>query len=239
MSGIASVLSIINGGNQPLPERPYIIPLDTEDDRPNYQEKLYFQYFPDSIQDSKQTNWDIKNIPGLSHPLYQWISGGAREISFTAIFSRDVQLTQAQKQQLEIATSTVDGMLNKNRDVDIPSAIAWLRSFLYPTVNIGSQFTKTAFPKPPRKLILGLPGMRMDYDSGIAQRDQIICIMTQCEVTYEGFFTDGTPRFAKVALQFVETIQVQGKINNQDAFALRTKANVGYQLRQGPGDKKK
>jgi hypothetical protein len=48
------------------------------------------QYFPETLTDSKAVNYQVKDIPGGSLPLYQWVSSGAREISFTAVWTTDV-----------------------------------------------------------------------------------------------------------------------------------------------------
>jgi hypothetical protein len=49
----------------------------------------YFQYFPETIQDTRSVDYIQKNPVGSSHPLYQWVQSNARTISFTCIFSAD------------------------------------------------------------------------------------------------------------------------------------------------------
>lgn len=49
-----------------------------------------FQYFPETIADTKQVGYQPKEIPGGSLPLYQWSNSGERTISFTAVFTTDV-----------------------------------------------------------------------------------------------------------------------------------------------------
>lgn len=238
MSAVGSILTIVSGGGKPLSERPYIIPLDqyNSDDRLD-GELRYFQYWPEEITDNKQTNWETKNIPGLSHPLYQWVSGGAREISFVATFTRDRVLTDEEKNALQISNGTPIafgaaftalsiGSLNDPRNIDVPSAVSWLRAFLYPDYSTDGSGLKSSSgqrAKPPRKLILGLPGTRISHfnQATSVHVDEIVCIMTQCDVNYTSFFHDGSPRIAKVALQFVETIQYNSKVNAVDASALR------------------
>ncbi len=234
------------------PARPYIIPLDVHNgDKRLEGEKRYFQYFPENISVQKNINWEVKNIPGLSHPLYQWISGGSREITFTANFTRDDALSPLERDTLRQSSAfstfspSIPGVgggpnpFSDPRNVDIPSAISWLESFLYPEYtpagsNLG--FGRKLRPKPPRKLLLGLPGMRLGR-SGIFGIDEVACIMLSADVTYDSFFEDGTPRFAKVSLQFAETIQVENRVNVQDAFALRAVGNFGYRLTQTTRDK--
>lgn len=252
MSGIASILSVIRGGGRPQPQRAYIIPLDVRNgDAALDDQRRYFQYFPETIQDTKQVNWETKNIPGLSHPLYQWISGGAREISFTAVFSRDRVLSEQENAYLGRVVNTpglVAGQqsLSDPRNLDIPGAVAWLRSFMYPTYQSNSDPTEsgkqfhisTSRPKPPSKLLLGLPGLRLGNGQPGGHLDEIVCLMTQCEVSYEGFFEDGTPRLAKVALAFAETIQVNSSIKPVDGQAIRKVGLAGYQYSHTTRDNK-
>lgn len=251
MSLINSILAI-TGGGKPQPERPYIIPLDQYNgDAFINAGKRYFQYWPEEISDTKQTNWETKNIPGLSHPIYQWISGGAREIGFTAMFTRDAPLSasdalaindaQARMSESGFISVAPIGATKDNRNIDIPSAVAWLRSFEYPDYSQDGLGTGRAIrAKPPQKLILGLPGMKLNHSTNASiQIDQMVCIMTQCDVSYTGFFADGSPRIAKVALQFAETVQYQGRINQVDAFAVRSFGLAGYGLTQTTRDKTK
>ena len=44
---------------------------------------------PDTWQETKSTNWVKHNVPGLSDPHQQWISGGARTITFKALVTND------------------------------------------------------------------------------------------------------------------------------------------------------
>lgn len=255
MSGISSVLSVIRGGGRPQPERAYIIPLDIlNNDALLIGDKRYLQYFPESVTDTKGTNYENKVITGLSHPLYQWSSGGERLITFTAVFSRDDAPTQQEIDYLksvrnnanavagtlgwslgDIDPGDVGRKLSDPRNVDIPSAIAYLRSFVYPRyTNANGNLLNR--PKPPPKLILGMPGMRLNAQTA-GNADELCCIMQQCDVSYESFFSDGSPRLAKVQLQFAETIQRAGKINAHDAFALRNVGTAGYRLAFSNKDK--
>ena len=256
MSAISSVTSLVKGGGRPTPARAYIIPLDIyNNDTALVGEKRYFQYFPESITDAKQTNYDNKNITSLSHPIYQWISGGERIVSFTAIFTRDEAPTKAETSYLANAraaaatTNTIVGefadvgdvgkKFSDPRNVDIPSAVAWLRSFQYPWY--ASNYNGVGprqHPKPPRKLLLGVPGVRLNYGDLSNISTELCCIMTQCEPSYEGFFSDGSPRIARVQLQFAETIQRGGRVRAQDAFALRATGLAGYRIAQSNQDKK-
>lgn len=197
-----------------------------------------FQYFPATISDSHATNYQTKVIPGLSHPLYQWTSGGARVVSFEAIFTRDRTYTASEKQAIASGAAKAHGVVGSDglsissnadpRNVDIPSAVAWLRSFLLPWYSNDGKGTYNSTPnrpRPPRKLILGLPGVRLNWGVPELPAEMMNAIMTGCEVVYDGFFHDGTPRTAKVSLSFAEIIQIGGRIVNHNA---ENKADLGF-----------
>lgn len=261
MSGITTLVSAFRGGLKPKSVRAYLIPLDPyKEDAPDTGGRRSFQYFPETISDTKASNYQTKVIPGLSHPLYQWTSSGAREISFEAIFTRDRALSSNEKKailgsnealvkassasqttrnheagrQAAITGITSASALGKNtdpRNPDIPSAIAWLRSFMYPEYSQDGTGFSTEIPnrpKPPRKLILGLPGVRINWGVPVLPSSEVFCIMLSCDSNYMGFFSDGTPRMAKVSLTFAEIVQVQGRIHVHDAADRRVFGRMGY-----------
>lgn len=251
MSAFTTIARAFKGGLAPKPARGYLIPLDGfKGDFAQIGLMRAFQYFPATVSDSQATNYQTKVIPGLSHPLYQWTSGGARTISFESIFTRDRTYTSSERQEIfnarsgsgggvgnaftAFATAPVNIASNDDdRNVDIPSAVAWLRSHLLPEYSSDGSGTFSGTPQrphPPQKLILGMPGLRLNWGVPSLPYDEMHCIMTACEVAYEGFFQDGTPRTAKVSLSFAEIIQVGGRIVVQDGGTKRQLALAGYNL---------
>lgn len=225
MSAITSLNSVYRGGNVPKPVRGYITPMDA--DGTLVKDLLRsFQYFPETIQDTKANNWQAKEIPGLSHPLYQWTAGGAREVSFTAVFTRDRANTSAEKANI------AKHQINTNddqRNVDIPSAISWLRSFKYPNYGYtDAAATRRVRPQPPQKLVLTLPGVRLNNGTHQLCPSEMFAIMQTCDVSYEGFFSDGTPRLVRVQLVFAEIIQIGRGVYPHSAHQLRFAARTGY-----------
>lgn len=252
MSAFTTLSKAVRGGLAPRAARAFIIPLNSyKADEPVISQQRSFQYFPATIEDGRASNYQSKVIPGLSHPLYQWTSGGARTISFEAIFTRDRTYTDSEKQSIIAGVSSASakdggsfhiGKNDDDRNVDIPSAVAWLRSFMLPQYASGQGDTAPGIdtqglrndvpsrPHPPSKLILGLPGVRINWGVPELAGDEIFCIMTGCGVHYTGFFHDGTPRIAKVSLAFAEIIQTGGRINVQDGGVLRRIGTSGYGL---------
>lgn len=47
-------------------------------------EYFILPFFPESVSDSKSVNWNNIELPGASHPIYQYVNSGERTISFTA-----------------------------------------------------------------------------------------------------------------------------------------------------------
>jgi hypothetical protein len=190
-------------GRQPAKEvkRVYLMPDIPGDDRilpaeyrgvyKKIEESIAFQYWPDSITDTKDSSREEKRIPGLSGPLYWWTSGGPRTISFTAMFSRDEEGLDDQGN--EIKSDTADQLLN----VDVTAAIKWLRSFQHPSY---SQDFEVVLPPP--NLWLVMPGTGIAFDGS----DEMLCFLAGCDVTNSAWFPSGRQRFAEASLTFNEVL---------------------------------
>jgi hypothetical protein len=72
--------------------------------------------------------------------------------------------------------------------------------------------------------------MRINLGAPNLPASEVYCIMTGCEVSYQSFFADGTPRIASVDLVFAEIIQIAGRIQPHDAYTKRVVARAGYKL---------
>lgn len=197
-----------------------ILELD-EKDQPYNGTFLRFQYFPDSISDSKAVNWSPKDIPGGSLPLYQWVSSGERSVAFTAVFTTDVDFSDEAARANQTASPTASqirdnlkssGELGRNQD--IRTAVIWLRRFMMPRYG-DLQQTGGQLTSAPRKLQLHMPGTGIGWAGGgnstnHSQQHFITAIMTACEVEWVAFFPSGFPRVATVSLAFAQIPQYQG-----------------------------
>lgn len=182
---------------------------------------LAFQYFPESMTDSKAVNYQQKEIPGGSLPLYQWVSSGERLLSFTAMFTTDMNVIEAPE-------AIQQGVYGDRRSLDVRAAILWLRRFQMPryTATGSGPITSTlqnanATPQhrtfAPRKLRLFIPNSGIGLAGGGRSAadisdDAVNCVMTQCEVTYQSWFPNGLPQIAEVQLSFAEVPQVGGRV---------------------------
>jgi hypothetical protein len=231
-----TIARVLQGGKIPRSVRGYIIPIASDDKRGTDDDIRCLQYFPETISDTKGNGWQPKDIPGLSHPLYQWVSGGPRDISFTAIFSRDNELATNPDATIGLGTLDIAANVTANdlRNVDIPGAVAWLRQFMMPTYTVNG--AKAERSLPPKRLVLVLPGVRMNHTNPAFGANEVPCIMTQCDVVYQAFFPSGTPRLTAVTLAFAETIQLDGGVSPQDSQQAEF---VGKQLYRFNPTKKK
>jgi len=153
-----------------------------------------FQYFPESVSDTKQVNYQTKEVPGGSLPLYQYTGSGERTLSFTAYFTTDVdhlaqqrvvdfdasEIDAAGDQSLPGGTSirtpsissSVNAMKDRlqasgvaHRNPYIPGALIWLRRFMLPRYGENSEIG-VPLTKPPRKLMLHFTGSRLEQLGG-------------------------------------------------------------------------
>jgi len=216
-AGVAA-LSLMTAGAVPkLHEKKasaWLVSLDPFNDQPYYP-GLRFQYYPASISDTKAVNYSQKAVPGGSLPLYQWINGGERIISFTAMFSSDIDLSLAS--DAIGAGSLVDEVKAngvEDRNVDIVAAVLWLRSMMMPVYTSH----ETVHTLPPPKLYLNLPNTGIWASGGVSEHHLasaqiVLCLMTQCDVEYKAFFPSGVPRLVSVQLSFAEIPQQGGKVS--------------------------
>lgn len=158
--------------------------------------RLDFQYWPESLQDDYQVEYAEHMIPGGSHPLYQWVGGRGRTISFQAVFTSEVNtehlllgnVAPVQLTPSSIYTVNIDGALNLLR--------GWMRP-LY-----GTSGDADGSAAPPKKLVLALPKTRLNGTTV-----PMNVILRSCPITYEAWFPDGQPRVATVDLTFSEIVQ--------------------------------
>jgi hypothetical protein len=184
---------------------------------------MVLQYFPETVSDSKAVNYQQKEIFGGSLPLYQWISGGERLISFTATFTCDVDLLDPNSyENRENLFQRLKNAGEARRNVDIRAAIVWLRGYILPTYLESTTDTQNENTKgghaltiAPRKLLLSMPGTGIGLaggDDGQSGQDSIPALMTQCEVSHEAFFPSGLPRITTVQLAFAQIGQLKGAV---------------------------
>ena len=230
MAGLLSLASGTFGDNVASKSEAAIIELDSlKGDVPS-DGSFKFQYYPETISDTKQVNYQRRDMPGGSLPIYQWINSGERAISFTAVFATDVNIAEAPgadngkvlSPTAENTQKRLEYVGQKERNVDIRGAILRLRNMVLP-VYTGGDSIKT---QAPRKLLLYLENTGIGLMGGLGgdtladgkaettkrPSNTVLCIMTQCDITWESFFPNGLPRIVTVQLTFAEIAQRGGRV---------------------------
>lgn len=163
----------------------YLVPLN-DDDSIRTEDIIKLQFFPESISDSKGVTYNSETPFGASHPIYSFISGDERSISFSTYLSRDMYDTDVKNEY----------------NIDIETIIKKLRSYLYPDYQSDGRLLVA----PHRFKLAIVSKDRKKYINGIF-------IMTSCEIEIIKFFHNGDIRLASVDLEFVETVQNKFGIN--------------------------
>ncbi len=195
---MAGLTSLISGDFSAFAEKSSEAKLiDIEGDTPD---SFLFQFWPENIMDDKSVNWGTIELPGGSHPLYHFINGGERTVTFMAQFYRE---------RLEdVAENGKNNMYSR----DIGYCVAWLRSKMYPRRD-------GAVMLPPPRLELWFDSFdgSMNFQSLNHYYDGVLnCIMTGCQVTYKAWFPNGVPRLAEVNLTFTEIITLKDGVQYAD-----------------------
>lgn len=253
VTGPATLAAALSNPTEVRPSEVILIPLgdDGSPDLQTFGTPLRFQYFPESLSDSKAINYQQKEVPGGSLPIYQWVSSGERSVSFTAFFTSDTDLVADPQLAASLQESTL-GM--RDRNVDIRSAVAWLRSFMLPryvngsTGGGGGSSTQGTAPTgatgvgsgnvsagvtyltlPPRRLRLYIPNSGIGIAGGMmsaqeqqSNPDSVTCVMTQCEVEWSAYFPSGCPRIATVQLAFAQVAQLGQRVVFPSADGMQT-----------------
>lgn len=243
------IITQLTGGEQAKPKlrQAYLSIADTDlPDKAPWADSggafgaIAFQYWPETINDTRPVEWNPRAIPGGSHPIYQWTHSGERRISFTAVFTNDFEpedseehgegvggLVDSAVNAVQSAAATIGlagappGPGEKLRQVDVAAAVSWVRWFTYPYYD---QDDLRVFE--PAKALLVMPGSRIAFNG----EDSISGVMTQCDVTYEAFFPNGAPRIVEVALEFAEVVQSSEGVKFHSRDQMKTSAQVGNVL---------
>lgn len=215
-TGLAATTKLRQVLLRPVDMAPGEWPPWTNEQAPGTGQELAFQFWPESLSDTKSSEWTARMIPGGSHPLYQWASGGERALSFTAIFATDTEpdaqdlrsVDQYESMRAQQSRFDLGGGPNfRQRDMDLRSAVAWLRWFMYPSYGASGADIRAY---EPAKCLLTFPNTGLGYAAegeGTGVSDSVLCAMRQCDVTYQAWFPSGHPRLIEVSLSFVELVQ--------------------------------
>lgn len=91
---------------------------------------------PDTIEDTKSSNWIENNIPGQSDPIIQWASGGPRNLNFTALVTQDTAHFKNPKKNdllgsaVDTALTAVGSIASSFAGINIPPVGSAISSLL-------------------------------------------------------------------------------------------------------------
>ena len=205
-------MSILDAIASAPPQTVYLFPTPLnaqfgEETRPNPASILHFQYWPQSLTDDYQVNYAEHQIPGGSHPLYQWVSGSGRTISFEAVFTSEINTNRSFAGAFAglagvSSIANVSSALTPSAPytVDVSAALSRLRSFMRADYPKGGQ---QGLSKAPQILTLVVPGTKLNGKS-----DAVNVILRSAPITIEAWFPDGQIRVASVSLTFSEIVQL-------------------------------
>jgi hypothetical protein len=215
-----------------------IMPIDDSGaENEDYGGAKVLQYWPESIQTSRTSNWSGKSIPGLPVPLRQWTGGGEHTISFTVVFSTDM-----------------DGEVEEDKfNVNVEAAIAWLNMLTLPTYQaVGDSEVAHAPPVvwlfAPNNYLGNNTQARGDLASRAEFTGETVSLQSSSpfsggtllnnrgsgiyvtvnsvDTTRMNWFQSGKTRFASIAISCSETIQIAGKIYPYSAVDFAALANL-------------
>lgn len=177
-----------------LPQRSaYLYPEILPGEEPSPFDVFFFQYWPQEINDSFDSGWVDKPIPGGDQPIQQYVGGQPHSITFAAVFTAEIN-------DPGIPQLNIPG---EKYTIDLVAARQRLESYTRPTYRQGGQLGVT---EPPPRIVLVFPGLALGRD-----RDQLLVVMKSINIVHQRFFPDGRPRIMTVNLTFQESIQFQSK----------------------------
>ena len=198
MSLLSSVGQIF-GGDLGEPVVAKVMPF--EDDGLGPSKELIFQYFPETISDTKSAEYASNTMPGGSHPIRSWIAGGDRLLSFAAVFTRD----KNPEENTDIGSILSGGFEltltgDTKHTVDIEKRLNIARSYLLP------RYTQGVAHAPLLAQVL-LPNSGIISGGILNVKNSFIGVMLQCDIVYEAFHRNGAMRHVVVNMSFAESVQ--------------------------------
>jgi hypothetical protein len=155
-------------------------------------ETFVFQYWPETVEVGYTVNYAAKSIPGASHDLQQWTGGTGRDITFTTVFTAEVNRDRR--------SPLAPVMPSARYTVDVRGAASYLQSLMLGSYGKGGALN--GLVSPPKKLYLVLEGTGLGGDG-----DAVLVILRSAPITYEAWFPDGKPRIVAVSCTFTEIVQ--------------------------------
>lgn len=141
-----------------------------------------FAYNPNTIDDGAETEWGSVKIPGASHPVYQFGSGGERLIAFELFLDAD-------RCAIGKAQTLPNG--ETGYKFDLTDEITWYKALRIP-MQYGPQ---TLYTRPPIAI----------FTFGTLWKS-VPCLVKKVQVKVNYFTPDLRPVRATITLNLAETV---------------------------------
>jgi hypothetical protein len=167
---------------------------------------ILFQFFPESITDSRENNVETTTLPGYSLPVPTFAGSSGRTISMS--------LTFAQERWKGTGKRLTDW---DKYNFDVGLAVQALRMLTYPIGIFKDAIVDVGITPIP--FALSLPNTMIGID-----KDYVFCFMRSYSVDYMSFFPDGQPRLAKMSLVMDELLVDLSDNVTGNSFAAKSDA---------------
>jgi len=234
MGIIKSVASVVRG-NAVKTAVASLFELNPQDDTLAVDGKglrgIQFQYFPENISISRAVDYQVKDVLGGSHPIYQWLTGTEKAISFKAQFTSDeptygydlgaqdsvlagvenlgAAIGGLVRNPLSTAIALGRPIAQSRYQFNLQKAANYLLSLTYPEYD--QNINQSSRVKPPPKLFLHFPNMGMSTKYNATNNydyNGMYVLLRSCDIEFTSFFRNGEPRTMEISLSFIETVQV-------------------------------
>lgn len=181
---------------------------------------------PSSFDDSKSSNWVQQAVPGQSDPVLQWVSSGARTLTFDAFITKDTSIlvgesqkknyeesyqnsvkelfaglagsfAKVQEAQFKVASVPIQGDLSITRNLD------YYRSLLYPLYEKDGDRRKLKSSPPRLVLLVGDTLYNTIKGPGAVTSKDVTWVLTELKVKVTKMLPNLTPMEAIVSFTLV------------------------------------
>jgi len=151
---------------------------------------LFFQFFPETITDDRQVDFNEQTLPFLTNPIPTFVSASPRTVAFSLQFAQELWIPSGSGDKNQMQWT--------KHNFNVGLAVQAIRSLAYPLSGI-----------VPQPLLLTLPGTQIGIDG-----DSIYCLLKGYSTSYDAFFPDGQPRIASMSLTLQEFTTLTGPRGN-------------------------
>jgi hypothetical protein len=185
---------------------------------------------PSAWNETKTSNWVQNQVPGQSDPIFQWISSGARTLTFDALVTTDTSdytIVESEKNSDKAKVKNVkeavadfavklfkvqippprNSELVKNTEVlDISNRLDYYRSLLYPTYSDpnGKGVPQRLKSSPPLLVLLAGSGVaKLRYGNRITNKHDV-WVLTDLKISITKQLSNLAPMEATVTFTLVQ-----------------------------------